>query len=168
MGGAGKWIKKHPLETAGILAATMATGGAAAPALGLGGAAAAGAGAGGLQMGAGMMGALGGMGAEQAGLLAAQNAGLGLGADVATLGAAGTAGGGMATPWGVGSKIAGSLGKIGKNMSAGGLLSQPQAPAPQMPRPPQQQDNRSLVEIAGNPELEELKRKLREQLRGMQ
>jgi hypothetical protein len=139
MGGAGKWIKKHPLETAGILAATMATGGAAAPALGLGGAAAAGAGAGGLQMGAGMMGALGGM-----------------------------AGGGMATPWGVGSKIAGSLGKIGKNMSAGGLLSQPQAPAPQMPRPPQQQDNRSLVEIAGNPELEELKRKLREQLRGMQ
>lgn len=48
---------------------------------------------GGGQMSAGALGTLGGMGAEQAAILAAQNAGLGMGADVATLGAASGAGG---------------------------------------------------------------------------
>src|SRR5688500_1995454 len=99
-------------------------------------------------MGAGLMGALGGMGAEQAGLLAAQNAGLGLGADMSTLAAAGTAGGGMATPAGVGMKAAGLLGKAGKGLQAAQALSPP--PQSPMPKPmvPQQTENTSPLSIA--------------------
>ena len=137
-----KWIKQNPTQAAGLAAAaglTAMTMGAASPlmagaaAAGTGAEAAAGLGAAGAaaatpQMGAGLLGGLGGMGTQQAGLLAAQNAGLGLGADVATLNAAGTAGGGMATPWGVGSKVLGTAGKGMKAMQAANAFQPQQQP----------------------------------------
>jgi hypothetical protein len=64
---------------------------------------------------AGLLGTLGSMGPEQAGILAAQNAGLGLGADSATLAAANTAGGGNAT---LGAQIGNYAGAMNKGLGA--------------------------------------------------
>jgi hypothetical protein len=93
MSGAGQQVKDKPwllpvlaggtALTGGLLAPTLAAG-AAGGAAAAGASAAAGAGA----SGAGLLGSLGGFGAEQAAILAAQNAGLGVGADFATLAAA--------------------------------------------------------------------------------
>lgn len=129
----GGWIKDHKKE----LLAALAVGGGGAlllPGL-LGAGAAAGASAGAAATGAAgagaaegasgtLMGLLGGMGSEQAAMLAAQNAGMGIGADIATLNAAATAGGGgAATPWGALGMMGGGLEKLGKaNALTGGAL----------------------------------------------
>ena len=110
----------------GPLAALAGEGAAAAGAAGAGAAE-------GAAMSTGLLGTLGGMGAEQASILAAQNAGLGVGADIATLNAAAGAGGGWSTPWAVAGKVAKGANFASKAMGAmqGG---RPQAPAP-MPMP---------------------------------
>jgi hypothetical protein len=84
----GRSLHKEDWMTLGALAAVPIGGGimGMGPLAGL---------LGGGQMSAGALGALGGMGAEQAAMLAAQNAGLGMAADVATLGAAAGSGGGL-------------------------------------------------------------------------
>jgi hypothetical protein len=104
------------------------------------------------------------MGSEQAALLAAQNAGLGMGADFATLGAAGTAGGGMATPAGLGMKAAGLMGKVGKGLQGAQMLGNKPQQQP-MTMPPRQTQNTSLLTIAGS-EDEEKKRLLKMLLEG--
>lgn len=112
----------------GPLAALAGEGAAAAGAAGAG-AGAAGA-AEGAAMSTGLLGTLGGMGTEQAALLAAQNAGLGVGADIATLNAAATAGGGWATPWAVAGKVAKGANIANKAMGVMQAGQQQQRAAP--------------------------------------
>ena len=81
-------------------------------------------------MSTGLLGTLGGMGTEQAALLAAQNAGLGVGADIATLNAAATAGGGWATPWAVAGKVAKGANIANKAMGVMQAGQQQQRAAP--------------------------------------
>jgi hypothetical protein len=139
MSGGGSLHKKDWLKIAGGLALGGTGLGLAGigPLAGLlGGASAAGTGA-----SAGLLGTLGSMGPEQAGILAAQNAGLGLGADAATLSAANTAGGGAAT---LGAKLGVGLDKLGMvgkafqtAQAANGLLAPQQAPMQMGGKPPQ-------------------------------
>lgn len=138
------WAGKHKKELG--IAAALAAAPFAFPALagamgsatagGVAGAAgAAGAGAGALEGAtAGLMGAFGGMGPEQAAILAAQNAGLGPEANLMTLSAANTAGGGNAT---LGAQLGGLLDRGSKAYGAAkelGLMDQSQIPQPQAPQ----------------------------------
>lgn len=81
-------------------------------------------------MSTGLLGTLGGMGAEQASILAAQNAGLGVGADIATLNAAAGAGGGWSTPWAVAGKVAKGANIANKAMGVMQAGQQQQRAAP--------------------------------------
>ena len=120
------WIKKNPLEAAALTAGVVATGGALAPAAA--GAAGMGAGATGLTLGG--AGAAAGMGGGT-GLLsgssgiAAMGGGTGLAGALPALSAP-AAGGGFAG-------LLGSTGQaLGAASAAKGLMSSPQAPAPQV------------------------------------
>lgn len=140
------WLKRHPLEAlllggTAAFAAPMALGAIAPVAAGTGM---------GEGLAAGMLGTLGSMGPEQAAALAAQNAGLGLGADALTLEAANAAGGGSAT---LGAQLGNAgrmLGKAGQAGQALGLLNMGGQPPPTMaamPPPPAAGPTQSSADI---------------------
>ena len=146
MSGAGQQVKDKPWLLPVLAGGTALTGGRRAPALAAGAAGSAaaagasaaaggtaggvlGAGAGASGAGAGLLGSLGGFGAEQAAILAAQNAGLGVGADFATLAAA-TPGpsiwGGLNAATLPGSAATKAASKVGMNMLSDSMQPQSQ------------------------------------------
>jgi hypothetical protein len=131
--GAGLGAAELGAGAAAEMGAGAAGGGLAGASSGLLGSGAAGLGAASLGEAAssGLLSTLGSMGPEQASILAAQNSGLGFGADQATLAAANTAGGGNAT---LGAQIgnyagpaAKAFGNYQKAQTALGLLEHPQS-----------------------------------------